>query len=182
MLTFWYCVQVFLFPLLLCPHSLKKRIIFSSQAFCICLVFATGQKRSKAVLLFCWTHGKSTSGRWAMMGCPLHATKTVNIPSIYYSNPNLQRAVFSWWKLSVLHKSTAENCGRYFKDARLPSALLSLVIRVTFLWQQPAFFRPATPFLYCASLYFLFVGTLLFQLGQCLHTFSFYLYVNVFCL
>lgn len=34
--------------------------------------------------------------------------------------------------------------------------------------------------LYCASLYLMFAVTLLFQLGQCLHTFSFYLHVTFF--
>lgn len=44
-----------LFPLLLCSHSLKKSVISSRQAVCICLVFATGQKRSSgAVLLNPW--------------------------------------------------------------------------------------------------------------------------------
>lgn len=89
MLIVWYCVQAFLFPLVLCLHSLKKRIISPRQASSICLVFATGQKRRKANLLFCWTHGKGTSGMSAMTGCPLHTIKMVNIPSVYCSIYNL---------------------------------------------------------------------------------------------
>lgn len=134
--------------------------------------------RREAVVLFCWTHGKGTAGTWAVRVCPLHAAKKDGQCSqrlffkLWFTESN--ELSFTWWESLVLHKRTAEIIYKVLWGCSSPlsPALPGL---------SSALLLPAPPsFLYCASLYLLFVGTLLSQVGQCLHTFSFYLYVNVF--
>lgn len=103
-------------------------------------------------------------------------TKIVDIPSIYSSNSSLWRATY---KSSLVenHQFCTRGQWRFFtrfsKDSHLPSSCCS--------WSLEWPFSACSPrYLYCGSSYLLFVGTLLFQLGQCLHTSSFCLYINVF--